>query len=56
MIYVFDYTVGQIFEIDDTKYGIIGEDVFAEDILIEHGHNPNDCNWMITDERLEIIR
>lgn len=49
-LYVFDYCVGAIYEIKTNNSDI----EFVEDILTQYGLKESNCNWMVSDHKLEI--
>lgn len=52
-LYIFDYNAGCIFHVDMADTELDGID--DTDIIIEYGLNPDECNWMFTEDELEII-
>ena len=50
-LYVFDYSTPNIYEIKLEKYH---SEMYAHEILHEHGLDDDECSWMFTDKPLSI--
>lgn len=51
-IYVLDFSQGKIFEIETSEINSTGSN--TEEILMQYGLRDSDCQWMISDNKLEL--
>ena len=55
-LYVFDYSIPDIFKIDITDRYDPDDEYMVDDVLYEHGHQPDSCTFMITSVEFTEIR
>ena len=51
-VYILDYEVGLIFEIELTE---TDKQLEAEELLDKYGFSSNDCIWMFTENKIDNI-
>lgn len=51
-IYVLDFSQSKIFEIETSEINSTGSN--TEEILMQYGLRDSDCQWMISDNKLEL--